>query len=119
MKTTRKSKAGGTRASAPRRPPALADARGLPPLPKCNPQCERFAACQPDSPGWVLKKQAAANLASSPSALRQRAARLGYVSPCHNAMPRSDQPKLCLDGAYFVLQARVRAAQLRRRAGEN
>ena len=67
-------------------------------------------------PGWVLKKQAAANLASTPSALRQRAARVGYVSPSCHAMPRRDQPKLCLNAAYFVLQAQARrSAAVRRR----
>ena len=114
MKTTRKNKAMRMRGPARRRPPALAGARDLPLLPKCNPQCKRIAACQPESPGWLLKKVVAANLGASPSALRQRAARLGYVSPCHNAMPRSDQPKLCLDGAYFVLQAWVKSVSLRR-----
>jgi hypothetical protein len=76
--------------------------------PPCDPRCERFATCRPDSPGWVPKKQVAANLASTLSALRQRAARVGYVSPLRNAMPRCDQPKLCLDAAYFALLARTR-----------
>jgi hypothetical protein len=87
--------------------------------PPCDPRCERYATCRPDSPGWVLKKQAAANLKSTLSALRQRATRVGYVSPVRNAMPRRDQPSLCLDAAYFALLARMRAARLRRRAGEN
>jgi hypothetical protein len=72
----------------------------------CNPRCERYAACRPDKPGWVQKKQAAANMATTLSALRQRAARVGYASPARTAMPRSDQPKLCLDAAYFALQRR-------------
>jgi len=77
--------------------------------PLCDPQCERMAACRPDSPGWIPKKQVAANLASSPSALRQRAARVGYVSPSRIAMPRRDQPKLCLQAAYFAMQTHNRS----------
>jgi hypothetical protein len=90
------------------RQPALAGVLDSTVVRNCDARCERFAACRPDSPGWVLKKQAAANLESTPSALRQRAARLGYVSPSCRSMPRRDQPKLCLNAAYFVLQAQAR-----------
>ena len=74
----------------------------------CDSRCERFAACRPDSPGWVQKKEVAAHLRTSLSALKQRALRLGYVSPARKAMPRSDQPKLCLDAAYFLLCAQTK-----------
>jgi hypothetical protein len=74
----------------------------------CDPRCERFAACRPDSPGWVQKKEVAAHLKTTLSALKQRALRLGYVSPARKAMPRSDQPKLCLDAAYFILCAQTK-----------
>ena len=109
MSTDKKSKSKGTRAGvAQRRGAALAGALDPAVVRSCDARCERFAACRPDSPGWVLKKQAAANLESTPSALRQRAARLGYVSPSCHSMPRRDQPKLCLHAAYFVLQAQAR-----------
>jgi len=75
---------------------------------RCDPRCERFVACRPDSPGWVPKKEAALHLKTTLSALRQRAARLGYVSPARTAMPRSDQPKLCLDAEYFILCLKIR-----------
>jgi len=81
--------------------------------PTCDPHCARFAACRPDSPGWVLKKQVATNLGTTRSALRQRALRIAYVSPVLNAMPRRDQPKLCLDAAYFALQAQARPRKRR------
>ncbi len=108
MKTAKKSKSRGTRARAPRQRPLALDPAVVR---SCDARCERFAACRPDSPGWVLKKQAAANLEATPSALRQRAARLGYVSPSCHSMPRRDQPKLCLHAAYFVLQAQVKKRQ--------
>ncbi len=68
-----------------------------------------MATCRPDAPGWIPKKQAACNLASTPSALRQRAARVGYVSPSRIAMPRCDQPKLCFRAAYFAMQSHNRS----------
>lgn len=115
MNSGKKKEKRGIRAGAPqRRQAAPAGSRERAALPNCDPECGRFATCRPDIVGWVLKKQAAANLGSNPSALRQRARRIGYVSPAHKAMPRRDQPKLCFDGAYFVLLARVR-----RRGGGN
>ena len=74
----------------------------------CGPHCERYANCRPDSPGWISKKQAASNLRATPSALRQRALRVGYASPARHAMPRRDQPGLCLNADYFALLARAR-----------
>ena len=109
MNRVRKTKTRGTRSGVhPRREAALAGSRDRPAVLNCDQRCERFATCKPDALGWVSKKQAAANLASTPSALRQRAARVGYVSPSRHAMPRRDQPRLCLDAAYFALQARGR-----------
>jgi hypothetical protein len=74
----------------------------------CDPRCERFAACRPDSAGWVPKREVAAHLNTTLSALKQRALRLGYVSPARTAMPRRDQPKLCFDAAYFILCAQLK-----------
>jgi len=109
MTTAKRTKAKGMRPRAPQqRQATLAGVLDPTVVRNCDARCERFAACRPDSPGWVLKKQAAANLESTPSALRQRAARLGYVSPSCRSMPRRDQPKLCLNAAYFVLQAQAK-----------
>jgi len=85
----------------------------------CDSRCERFAACRPDSPGWVLKKEVAAHLKTTMSALKMRALRLGYVSPAHRAIPRGDQPKLCFDAAYFVLLQQVRRKKQHSRTGGN
>jgi hypothetical protein len=102
MTSVKKNKKRGTRigGETPR-------SRDRPAVAKCDPQCARYAACRPNSPGWVPKKQVAANVGTTLAALRVRARRVGYVSPARTAMPRRDQPKLCLDAAYF--------AQLRRR----
>jgi hypothetical protein len=119
MKRSRKREKRRTRVGArAQREPARAGARNRPVVPTCDPRCERYAACQPAAPGWIPKKQAAANMGSTPSALRQRAARVGYLSPALHAMPRSDQPRLCFRAAYFALQARVRRRAGGSRAGE-
>jgi hypothetical protein len=79
--------------------------------------CAQFPACRPDLPQWIAKKKVAQNLRVSASALFNRAKRIGYVSVLRNAMPRSDQPKLCILAHYWPLAAARTTRRSARRKG--
>lgn len=79
--------------------------------------CDGFPSCRPDLPQWVAKKTVAHNLNVSLSTLCNRASRVGYTSPLRNAMPRRDQPKLCVWAEYFSLSA-ARARMSRRKTSK-